>query len=268
MYWALLELIDPIRLNDDTLVSHSGPIITRQEEIQTKPLYNLPGTLVIWRWLSLERFFPRDRTHYPPILKGNASVSVSLEQSYCQNGRSRAINRTGSSRKRCVASIYRCFVLTRSKASFKILSEYKLPLPKESVQAHVFTSKDHSPLILFPGCGMVRVSSIKDLIPRNGLKFPDVDEELITTTSHLNIRASPKYNESMRFLPCWSIEIDKDSRRESTEWSLSQEEKLPKLEACTMEENGKLLIGVGAKEGIWIWRIPEGLQCHPAQDML
>ena len=31
-----------------------------------------------------------------------------------------------------------------------------------------------------------------------------------------------------------------------------------KLEACAVAENGRLLIGVGSREGIWIWRIPHG----------
>lgn len=52
----------------------------------------------------------------------------------------------------------------------------------------------------------------------------------------------------------WDISIEARPRASLASEAIKTE--LPKIEACTVSENGRLLIGVGAKEGIWIWRIP------------
>lgn len=39
-------------------------------------VYEEPGTLVVWRWLGLDRFFPPGLEYTQKILRGCASVSL------------------------------------------------------------------------------------------------------------------------------------------------------------------------------------------------
>lgn len=57
------------------LITNSGVVVRRNraEELTTEQ-----GTLVLWKWLALARFFPPDRDTFPAVLRGNASVSSLL----------------------------------------------------------------------------------------------------------------------------------------------------------------------------------------------
>ena len=63
------------RLGEDTLMSHSAPALMRRIPDNVKDVYEEKGTVVIWHWLSLNRFFPPNMK-YQRILRGCASVSV------------------------------------------------------------------------------------------------------------------------------------------------------------------------------------------------
>lgn len=39
-------------------------------------VYEEPGTLVVWRWLGLDRFFPPGVEYHQKILRGCASVRL------------------------------------------------------------------------------------------------------------------------------------------------------------------------------------------------
>lgn len=70
------------RIAKDILMSHSGPILMREEDDAGK-LYKLPGRLVLWVWLGFDRFFPENfKWKYPPVLRGCGSVS-SFSHSNC-----------------------------------------------------------------------------------------------------------------------------------------------------------------------------------------
>lgn len=56
-------------------MSHSDPVTLRNPD---RSLKTVPGNLVLWRWLSLDRFFPPDRNTWPEIMRGCASVSVDM----------------------------------------------------------------------------------------------------------------------------------------------------------------------------------------------
>ena len=48
------------RLQDDLLLTHSAPAIMKKRPLdpKSKSTYIEPGELIIWRWLSVDRFFP------------------------------------------------------------------------------------------------------------------------------------------------------------------------------------------------------------------
>lgn len=69
------------RISSDILLSHSGPVVMRQKlgEKDENSLYPIklwrePGTIVLWRWLGLDRYFPPAMTK-ADRLRGCASVS-------------------------------------------------------------------------------------------------------------------------------------------------------------------------------------------------
>ena len=72
------------RLGEDTLMSHSAPALMRRNADNPKDIYEEKGTVIIWHWLSLNRFFPPNMK-YQRILRGCASVSLqTLESDHCQ----------------------------------------------------------------------------------------------------------------------------------------------------------------------------------------
>ncbi|KAF8971377.1 WD40-repeat-containing domain protein [Flammula alnicola] len=63
-------------LQDDLLLTHSAPAIVRVEPLnaKNKATHIEPGELIIWRWLGLDRFFPADQQGVPPaVLRGVSS---------------------------------------------------------------------------------------------------------------------------------------------------------------------------------------------------
>ena len=61
------------RMNKDMLISNCGKVILMTEG--SRSLYTEPATLILWKWLGLERFFPPDRDVWPALQRGCASVS-------------------------------------------------------------------------------------------------------------------------------------------------------------------------------------------------
>ncbi|KAH8120148.1 WD40 repeat-like protein [Phellopilus nigrolimitatus] len=206
-------------LGQDILLSTSGPIILRNEE--THELYRRPGTLVLWRWLGLNRFFPPGRDQWPRHLRGCASSPA-----------------------------------------------YTPPI--EPTHAHVFQSPAHTPLIAMPSRGCIRASSVRHFTPRKPPPFPHAaseDDQLSEATHRLHLDQDAADGQIARLaLPCWAVETSEGALNAVE--SAGDEASflgLPKLEACAIGENGRLLVGVGAKEGIWIWRIPPEKQLRRAQ---
>lgn len=69
-----------IRMSEDMLLSHSAAVIMRQdaqfggEDPSELELICGPGTLVLWRWLGLRRFFPPGMDEFPALLRGCNAV--------------------------------------------------------------------------------------------------------------------------------------------------------------------------------------------------
>ncbi|KAI0322666.1 WD40-repeat-containing domain protein [Amylostereum chailletii] len=59
-------------LDETTLVTHSGPVLVHKEA----PRDNEAGTLCVWSWYGLERFFPPGQSHDQNWLRGCVLVSM------------------------------------------------------------------------------------------------------------------------------------------------------------------------------------------------
>lgn len=143
--------------------------------------------------------------------------------------------------------------LPSNGASFKVISDYRLPLPIEPARIHIYHTPYHSPFILIPARGGIRASSIVHFGPRKPPPFPEpvpdgqeADEQLAEATNRMHIvdATSRKVDDEHSPLMRWFIKTG------------SGDGEVVKLKACAMSENGRMLIAVGEKEGIWIWRAP------------
>ena len=137
-------------------------------------------------------------------------------------------------------------------ASFKILSSYPNLAPSVPTQMHVFANPSHSPLIAIPSRdGRIFLSCIKHFQPNSPRPFPnwstEADEQLVEATRNLHLSAR---STEERELQHWVVEKASLAAR-----STVPDEQV--VEACLIGEGGGLLIGVGQKKGIWIWRIPK-----------
>lgn len=63
------------RINQDILLTHSAPAMMRRRDDIPEDIYEEAGTLVLWRWLGFDRFFPPNAP-YQKVLRGCASVSA------------------------------------------------------------------------------------------------------------------------------------------------------------------------------------------------
>jgi len=99
-------------LNEDVLLSHCAPVLlrTKKDEDQTKDqIDTFPGTLAMWRWLGLNRFFQPHAEVYQKNMRGCASDY-------------------------------------QESASFKFIAEYQIP--KYTKHLHVYQSPIHDPIII------------------------------------------------------------------------------------------------------------------------
>ena len=136
---------------------------------------------------------------------------------------------------------YHCsHMLICSTASYKVISEYKLPMPLSTIRSRVYSTPHHVPLILLPSHGEVKVASLSHFKPRQPPPFP-LDETNDPSPDVISRDAIP-------VLPCQTIK-DTNEQPESSD--------SPSVEVCCMNEDGRVLIAAGEREAIWIWRVPE-----------
>ncbi|KAI0778274.1 WD40 repeat-like protein [Trametes elegans] len=127
-------------LADDILISRSAPAFMRSRPDDRTQTYYEEGTVVVWQWLGLNRFFPPGKVPQK-IMRGSASDY-------------------------------------RNSESFKILSAYHLPMITK--HAHVFRSISHDPILLIPIGKVIRVFNISQFKPRIPAKYPADDLAFLT----------------------------------------------------------------------------------------
>jgi len=113
-------------INQDVLLTHSAPAMMRQRDDIPDDIYFEAGTLVLWRWLGFDRFFPPN-IPYQKVLRGCASDY-------------------------------------QESASFKLISIYSLPMDTSNL--HVYHSLTHDPIVIFPFADRIRMVNVKHLSPR------------------------------------------------------------------------------------------------------
>ncbi|KAF8640524.1 hypothetical protein AX17_000186 [Amanita inopinata Kibby_2008] len=220
-------------LDKDILVSHSAPAILRTEIKDSEdPCESAiePGQLVLWRWLSLDRFFPPGlpEAAYRQPLRGHASDF-------------------GNS------------------SSFKILSVKYIPFPTKE-QSQLITPTlcmyvlhplmqmpDMFILLTNPGSTLTRLMHVAyhfepHTQPESlSLKLPEkedtsmqVDGETVDNKSKWGRRPPVDKDELERHMVSgWLVDVDNNS--------------IQQLNACAMTMEGRTIVGVGTKGTLWIW---------------
>lgn len=100
---------------------------------------------------------------------------------------------------------------------------------------HIHRGPRCPPLILIPAQGAVSVGSVHYFQPKRSPPFPDDYDEMTREVENLSLTGRQEGKESI------------------AKWAVETEDGL-EVKACAVSEGGKLLIGVGEKEHIWIWR--------------
>ncbi|GBE78010.1 WD40-repeat-containing domain protein [Sparassis latifolia] len=218
-------------LSHDTLISHCAPAPMRTK----KPdgVYYENGTVVIWRWLGFDRFFPPGRP-LQKVMRGCASD-------------------------------------WRGSESFKIISAYFLPLGS-TLELHVFQDDDHDPLLLIPLGKTIRIMNITHFTARRTPPFPP-DAEVVELAQRMQlnddgvqeqtegediqsgsndttqvVQASP---EALRLTALfdsvegWEVSIDGATRARPD---------IPEVDTCEVAFGGRVILGVGDKGTMFIWR--------------
>lgn len=210
----------------DTLLTHSAPILLRRGP---KEWQEEAGEMVVWQWLSADRFFP---PHHPvqDVLRG-------------------------------------CTSDYQESASFKILSSVPLPyppisqrIPSSSIQLAVCSSPStdpttrsnrHDPLILVPLLDTVRVINAGDLAPCASPPFPLDVPEVVEMTKR--IRLDEGSGEGERIWQeglGWDIETGTSKGKSRFD---ADEEAKESVQAACMSVDRKVVIAVGEQGAIWVW---------------
>ncbi|KZT30641.1 WD40 repeat-like protein [Neolentinus lepideus HHB14362 ss-1] len=215
-------------LSQDVLLTHSAPALMRvDKDDRDSETYETEGTLAVWRWLGVDRFFP-------PEFEDSMSQRV----------------------KRGCASDY------QESASFKIISVLKLPMTTRHL--HVYQSPVHDPIVLMSQANIIRILNVCNLEPCPPPPSPFRDElaeiakrlQLSNSLSHQSLnRASTTMStadetvaEPNSLWPdCWKLIAPQGGTYGDAD--------PPTIEACEVSQDGRIITAVGSRGHIWIWRI-------------
>ncbi|PCH33707.1 WD40 repeat-like protein, partial [Wolfiporia cocos MD-104 SS10] len=138
-------------LSHDILISHSAPALMYRGDM--KGFYEESGTVAVWQWLALNRFFPPGRpagAPTPKVMRG------------------------------CVTDY------TQSEL-FKVIAEYHLPPGNPKAATSISLRQAHDPLLLVPAGRAVRVFSIARFAVRDRPPFPP-DENAVVAALATRLR--------------------------------------------------------------------------------
>lgn len=216
---------------------------------QKEDVYLADGTIVIWRWLGFNRFFPADQPKPSKVMRGCASVrstsllavdtecSHSLQdyQESCENFYSRHGHQSKP-----------LFLL----ASFKLLSV--VPISQLTRHLHVAYTLRNNYVIVLTLPDRVRLHNVSDFQPRQRPSFPldENDEDDITNLSRLHLDEEGDDGEH--------IVAPIASQRAALSPPLAgQDIIIPKaecnLQAVSLSCHGLSLMVLGVSGRVWIW---------------
>ncbi|THV07723.1 WD40 repeat-like protein [Dendrothele bispora CBS 962.96] len=216
-------------LSDDTLLTHGAPAIMRSDYTDTSTVSESsfgepttrsdplePGTVVLWRWLGLDRFFP---------------PGWELQTRFVG-----------------CASDY------QDSSSFRIIASYFLPAQETQYDTvHMNVTLDTlDPLILYltPASTTINIKNVTHFEPR-----PLPDPELRPSSSENLRQVLAKMNRRMRLLDDpndpqgWKIVLENKYRASSVEGGENDEV----IESCIACMGGSVVIAGGSRGSIWIW---------------
>ncbi|KAI0655167.1 WD40 repeat-like protein [Cubamyces menziesii] len=235
-------------LADDILISHSAPALMRHDPEDVEDTYYEDGTVAVWQWLSLNRFFPPGKIPQK-VMRGTASV--------CDHSQ-----------------------------SFKILSAYHLPTVTNHL--HVFRSLTHDPILMIPVGRIIRVYNVSQFGPRTPPQFPADDLVSLTNQMRLGDedalqgdpgqpsdsrsarigqdgdgveegRTQKTRTAAMMYPPPAPLAALFDTVEGWNVTSVRQGEGLPELPdiaACEVGFGGRIIVGIG-KGTLLLWRLEE-----------
>lgn len=202
-------------LNDHILVSHGAPAMMRRHNDAPNDVYEEPGTLVVWRWLGLDRFFPPGVEYHQKILRGCAS-------DYQESAACKLI---------CVNS-----------------------LPEGLKDLHIYRSWSHEPIVLFPQGNNIKMFNLRRLLPRfsAGPPPPTQHDDFVESMKRALPRLDDDDDDSNVVPPAPNVPVEWElavTAGKGKKKSLSEN-----LLACTMGAGGDLIVAVGATGNIWLWQ--------------
>ncbi|PBK77509.1 WD40 repeat-like protein [Armillaria solidipes] len=211
-------------LEDDTLLSHSAPAMMRvyPSVVGNNDTYIEPGTIVLWRWLGLNRFFPATKPPDQEVLRGCAS-------DYQQS------------------------------ASFKILSVYSITNCLDSYnppRLSVFRSEKHCPIILFtrPKSNTITLYNVAKFSPRSVPTYPWDTNDVAELAERMQLTdedvVAHHVKEQNPGPPGWEIVLQERDRT----FPRAADDVKETMVSCSMGFGGRVIVGTGSLGSIWIWR--------------
>ncbi|KAH8100653.1 WD40 repeat-like protein [Cristinia sonorae] len=230
-------------LNQDTLISHSAPAVMRQFGT-IDSFYEEPGSVVIWRWLGFDRFFPPG--------KPRQVVTRSCASDY------------------------------RGSQSLKIIASYSLPAHNPQVCIH-YDPVNHDPILLVPDGQSVHIVNMAQFKPReppvhpldntSEMEIPDLTRMMgETQVGHGKYDQDEQEDQEQQreqeqifppppnswpqlpvplplldSVPCWRITVEKAVQ--------VTKGNMPDVEACEVAGGGTIILGVGRKNTMYIWTL-------------
>lgn len=243
------------RLHHDLLVTHGAPAIMRQQpENPTSQTYLESGQLVIWRWLSIDRFFPpnQEENALQALLRGCASVSgplpIKLQLITPDWNHSRITKRIVSASVSSSSTDLTEYI----PASFKILSAMSFPLVDSQYlvsDIHVYQQPDHDPLVLFtcPDSSALRVLNITHLKPRIPPKFPF--DNIVKIAESVKRPRTDDFGvlDLVNCLPAeprfWTITLPNPDSQTTP------------FRTCVMSRDAQVILAIGTDGILWVWRL-------------
>lgn len=117
---------------------------------------------------------------------------------------------------------------------------------------HVYRSLSHEPIVLFPYENSIRMLNVTHLPPRFAVAPPPPpivqDDDMADIMRRARINDDEENEEDNTPAPCPDVPV---------EWEISVstgKRKGEDLLACTMGADGDLIVGVGAKGSVWMWK--------------
>ncbi|KAF8905524.1 WD40-repeat-containing domain protein [Gymnopilus junonius] len=230
-------------LQDDLLLTHSAPAVMRvsPDSKHDKRTYTEAGELVMWRWLGVDRFF-----------------SAQFEQE-------------GDA----VFNLRGCSSDYQESSSFKLISIHAFPAVRNQYiapQLGIFqASPAHDTLILYvyPDGQSIYFLNAAHMKPRERPALPKEAEKLLTRHQDATGTALVDATGRMRLGGQEEADVEEETdderlilRRpdvvvpeiESRKIDLREENAGRSLMACAIGMGGRVVVGVGSKGSIWVWR--------------